>query len=111
MLMIRAGPFSIKLFLKLKYLTKDFSKICDWFIYNKLSICISEDETKSVLFTIDHGLNLTENLDKKYVHLHLFHITIFRSSRPEVFCKKGVLKNFKKFTGKNLRQSFFFHNY
>ena len=25
--------------------------------------------------------------------------TIFRSSRPEVFCKKGVLRNFAKFTG------------
>ena len=24
---------------------------------------------------------------------------IFRSSRPEVSCKKGVLKNFAKFTG------------
>ena len=23
-----------------------------------------------------------------------------RSNRPEVFCKKGVLKNFTKFTGK-----------
>ena len=26
---------------------------------------------------------------------------------PEVFCKKGVLKNFTKFTGKHLCQSFF----
>ena len=30
-------------------------------------------------------------------------------SRPEVFCKKGVLKNFSKFTGKHLRMSFFFN--
>ena len=27
-----------------------------------------------------------------------------RSRRPEVFCKKGVLKNFAKFIGKHLRQ-------
>ena len=27
------------------------------------------------------------------------------SSRPELFCKKGVLKNFAKFTGKHLCQS------
>ena len=26
----------------------------------------------------------------------------FRSSLPEVFCKKGVLRNFAKFTGKHL---------
>ena len=30
------------------------------------------------------------------------------SSRPEVFCKKGVLKNFTKFTGKHLCQSLIF---
>ena len=29
------------------------------------------------------------------------------SSHPEVFYKKGVLKNFSKFTGKHLRQSLF----
>ena len=32
-----------------------------------------------------------------------------RSSRPEVFCKKGVPENFTKFTGKHLCQSFFFN--
>ena len=31
-----------------------------------------------------------------------------RSSRPEVFCKKGILRNFAKFTGKHLCQSIFF---
>ena len=31
----------------------------------------------------------------------------YRSSRPEVFCKKGVLKNFAKFTGKHLRHRCF----
>ena len=30
-------------------------------------------------------------------------------SRPEVFCKKGVLRNFTKFTGKHLCQSLFFN--
>ena len=31
----------------------------------------------------------------------------YRSSRPEVFCEKGVLRNFAKFTGKYLCQSCF----
>ena len=35
--------------------------------------------------------------------------SIFRSSRPEVFCEKGVLKNFTKFTEKHLCQSLFFN--
>ena len=30
-----------------------------------------------------------------------------RSSRPEVFCRKGVLRNFAKFTDKHLCQSLF----
>ena len=29
----------------------------------------------------------------------------YRSSSPEVFCKKGVLRNFAKFTGKHLCQN------
>ena len=31
-----------------------------------------------------------------------------RNSRPDVFCEKGVLRNFEKFTGKHLCQSLFF---
>ena len=34
---------------------------------------------------------------------------VHRSSRPEVFCEKGVLRNFAKFTGKHLCQSLFFN--
>ena len=33
----------------------------------------------------------------------------FRSIRPELFCKKGVLRNFAKFTEKHLCQSLFFN--
>ena len=35
--------------------------------------------------------------------------SILRSSRPEVFCKKGVLKNVTKFTGKHMCQNLFFN--
>ena len=35
--------------------------------------------------------------------------TLFRSSRPEVFCKKSVLRNLAKFAGKHLCQSLFFN--
>ena len=31
--------------------------------------------------------------------------TTYRGSCPEVLCKKGVLRNFAKFTGKHLCQS------
>ena len=33
----------------------------------------------------------------------------FRMSRPEMFCKKGVFRNFTKFTEKHLYQSLFFN--
>ena len=32
-----------------------------------------------------------------------------RSSRPEVFCEKGFIRNFAKFTGNYLFQSLFFN--
>ena len=34
---------------------------------------------------------------------------MYRSNRPEVFCKKGVLRNFATFTGKHLCQSLYFN--
>ena len=36
-------------------------------------------------------------------------LIIDRSSCPEVFCKKGFLESFTKFTGKHLCQSLFFN--
>ena len=35
-------------------------------------------------------------------------MALHRNSRPEVFCKKGFLKNFAKFTEKHLCQSLLF---
>ena len=35
---------------------------------------------------------------------------MFRSNYPEVFCKRGFLINFAKFTGKHLCQSLFFNS-
>ena len=38
-----------------------------------------------------------------------FTVSIKRSRRPDVFCAKGVLRNFKKFTRKHLCLSLFFN--
>ena len=43
-----------------------------------------------------------------YAYLLLL-LCIYRSSRPEVFCKKGVLRNLTKFIGKHLCQNPFFN--
>ena len=45
---------------------------------------------------------------KKCLKLYSWYYS-FKSSRPELFCKKGVLKNFTKFRGKHLCQSLFFN--
>ena len=42
--------------------------------------------------------------NKKYIFWILNSLNLFRSSRPEVFCEKGVLKNFSKSTGNHLSQ-------
>ena len=39
----------------------------------------------------------------------LFEMTEIQKQPPEVFYKKGVLKNFAKFTGKNLCHGLFFN--
>ena len=52
-------------------------------------------------FRINYTITIIQTLTKR--------ILTTRSSRSEVFCKKGVLKNFTKFTGKHLCQSLFFN--
>ena len=61
--------------------------------------------------SVDNGViaKVIKNLFIKKLFHHVPQNDIpVRSSRPEVFCKKGVLRNFVKFTGKHLCQSLFF---
>ena len=44
-----------------------------------------------------------------YLRQEWFYLLKGRSSRPEVFCKKGFLENIAKFTGKHLCQGLFFN--
>ena len=60
------------------------------------------------------GLNKTmicHNSIEKYVTFfqELCQYTGSRNSCPEVFCRKSVLRNFAKFTGKRLCQRLFFN--
>ena len=71
-------------------------------------------DTSQISFILALISNVIKNwsrvkcLIKPYFSSPVFSIHI--SSRPEVFCKKGVFRNFAKFTGKELRQSLFFNN-
>ena len=51
--------------------------------------------------------------DHKYISIiyQLYISIIFRTSRPAVFCKKGLLKKFAKCTGKHQCQSLYFNKF
>ena len=53
------------------------------------SILVKVDEMYNFLKTVSRGL-------------------LVRSSHPDVFCEKDVLRNFAKFTGNHLCQSLFY---
>ena len=53
--------------------------------------------------------NFSLDNEKLFAVKCLFDETQIRSSRPEVFCKNRVLRNFTKFTRKHLCQSLFFN--
>ena len=71
-----------------------------------------------VFWTLDRHFPYKKSLNNKeqkqtqkaliYFNIILF-ISFNRSSHPEVFCQKCVLKNFAKFTGKHLCQSLCFN--
>ena len=62
---------------------------------------------KQTLLTVKSPWSHTVHILKKTSSL--FDSLTDTSSRPEVFCKKGVLRNFAKFTGKYLCQRLFFN--
>ena len=61
-------------------------------------------------YCANQGLLHTKRLrlnDRKYNSV--FKLRTGQKQPPNVFCKKGVLRNFAKFTGKNLCQNLFFN--
>ena len=56
-------------------------------------------------------MKILTSVSSKLFLVWMFHALLvkIRSSRQEVFCKKGVLKNFTKFKGKHQCQSLFFN--
>ena len=68
-------------------------------------------KTASICFTSKYynkqQWRVWTRLDLERVQSKYFFKT-YRSSHPKVFCKKGVVRNFTKFTGKHLCQSLYF---
>ena len=78
-----------------------------WMFSNATSLKKIENLQKWVLRFLYNNYQLSneELLDKASSST----INVNISSRPEVLCKKGVLRNFAKFTGKHRCQSIFFN--
>ena len=67
---------------------------------------ISSARSISVLFPVADRKNKEVFTIFSYmINSYLHYFLKARSSRPDVFCEKGVLRNFAKFTGKHLYQS------
>ena len=62
-------------------------------------------EKKGLLARLESCIVFATKIANTKTRVFLF--TMSRSSRAEGFCKKGVLRNFTKFTGKYLCQSLF----
>ena len=60
----------------------------------------------SCLLSSEASLSSSDSLDS---FSNFDKLKPYRSSRLEVFCKKGVLRNFTKLTGKHLCQSLIFN--
>ena len=58
-------------------------------------------------FREEWKINSTESATFRCYSFYMLHWQMFRSSCPEVFCEKGVLRNFIQFAGKHLCQSLF----
>ena len=69
----------------------------------KIRYCIL---VKVYIFSWDNMAFLCAN--SFFLRKRRFSFLSCRSSRPEVFCKKGVFRNFTKFSGLHLRQCLFF---
>ena len=71
--------------------------------FSKLQLPTMSD---SSLLSSEASLSSSDSLDS---FSNFDKLKPYRSSRLEVFCKKGVLRNFTKFTGKRLCQSLIFN--
>ena len=81
----------------------------------KFDICICSLVFEQKFLSILTFISIIANVQNvcilagQYLECSIGGIVLSRSSPPEVLCKKVVLKNFTKFTGKHLCQSLLFN--
>ena len=84
-----------------------FQEIFSWYNYFFIFSSIINQWSKAKKKNPNTLESLRHNRKKIYETAKYNHICNFRSSRPEMFCRKGVPRSFAKFTEKHLCQSLF----
>ena len=99
--------FFLEVHLNYNFLTIFFNYRKTWFYVNGVNnyVCVPCVFRHFLLYVFETMLCF---LFPKSFNANSTVFLVFRSSLPEVFCKKGVLRNFTKFTGKHKCQSLFF---
>ena len=84
----------------------NFRASINWHIHCLLHLVVLFNAVENELTCLEIG----PQFSSKFLQKYMFWIWLeFGSSLSEVFCEKGVCKNFTKSTGKHLRQSLFFN--
>ena len=89
-----------------KNITKTEVVFIKWLSYNVVSKQKKNENTECYCIFIPFKSHVNSK-QGSLIFLLFGSWSLVRSSHPEVFCKKGVLRNFAKFTGKHLYESLF----
>ena len=79
---------------------------------SKCGMCLTRNKENKILNVYDKTYKLEKTVQKTLKNYFMRDYTLFRlfrSSHPGVLCKKSVLRNFAKFTGKHFCQSLYFN--
>ena len=112
--MYTASWGSIECFMLVGYFHSQTKKMNEKFEEKSIGEINDNNETKISVYRFLKDENETERrlniIRKVNVNLKLTNESVIcRSSRPEVFCKIDVFRNFATFSGKHLCQSLFFN--
>ena len=76
--------------------------------HRSLKVTINKSHFESQLLIYQFSIKIFKSIFKN-IFKSIFKSCIFKSSHRRSSPRKGVLRNFEKFTGKHLRQSLFFN--
>ena len=102
---------SIRFILDLSWTYKTRSKLIHKIQCDSHIVCaFAENKRKASFWAIlilSKYYDISLQFCTSYVMMCSWDIATDKSSRPEMFCQKGILRNFANFTGKHLCQGFF----